>query len=113
MRKILIGLFVTLVLFSESVNPLILFNTVFAQQKPIPPYAKWGVFAIKKTKEKYPNAQVIDYLHIGRKSGTHTSTETFKLWLKDSSKEFGVFINIEFNNDTERVIKVTFKETSK
>ncbi|WP_340372121.1 DUF3889 domain-containing protein [Peribacillus sp. FSL E2-0218] len=113
MRKILISLFVTLVFFSESANPLNLFNPVFAQQKPIPQYAKWGVFALKKTKEKYPNAQVIDFLHTGRKSSTHTSTETFKLWLKDSSKEFGVFINIEFNNDTGRVIKVTFKETSK
>jgi len=29
-RNILIGLFVTLVLFSESVNPLNLFNTAFA-----------------------------------------------------------------------------------
>ena len=32
-----------------------------------PPYAKWGKLAVEKTKEKYPKAEIIDYLHIGRK----------------------------------------------
>jgi hypothetical protein len=111
MRKLLISLCATLVLCSVSVSPLNLFHTAYAQQKPVPPHAKWGVLAIKKTKEKYPNVQVIDYLHIGRIRGPQSSTERFKLWLKDNNKEFGVFINIEFNNATEKVIKVTFQET--
>ncbi|MEH7354042.1 DUF3889 domain-containing protein [Neobacillus drentensis] len=93
--------------------PLKFLNTAIAQQKPIPPYAKWGTLAMEKTHEKYPNAKIIDYLHIGRISGPHSTTEKFKLWLKDNSREFGVFVNIEFNNKTEKVIKVTFKETLK
>ena len=113
MKKLLIGLFSTIVFFSASVIPLKLLNTAIAQQKPIPPYAKWGTLAMEKTHEKYPNAKIIDYLHIGRISGPHSSTEKFKLWLKDNSREFGVFVNIEFNNETEKVIKVTFKETLK
>ncbi|WHY78477.1 YqzG/YhdC family protein [Neobacillus sp. WH10] len=113
MRKLLIGLFATIVFFSGSVIPLKLLNTAIAQQKPIPPYAKWGTLAMEKTHEKYPNAKIIDYLHIGRKSGPNSTTEKFKLWLKDNSREFGVFVNIEFNNKTEKVIKITFKETLK
>ncbi|MEH7503950.1 DUF3889 domain-containing protein [Neobacillus drentensis] len=113
MKRLLISLFLTLLFISGSVIPLTANNTVNAQQKPIPPYAKWGTFALQKTHEKYPHAKIIDYLHIGRIIGRQTSTEKFKLWLKDDSKEFGVYINIEFDNQTERVIKVTFEETSR
>ncbi|WP_420490275.1 YqzG/YhdC family protein [Neobacillus drentensis] len=113
MRKLLTGLLATIVFFSACVIPLKFLNTAIAQQKPIPPYAKWGTLAMEKTHEKYPNAKIIDYLHIGRISGPHSTTEKFKLWLKDNSREFGVFVNIEFNNKTEKVIKVTFKETLK
>ncbi|MDR4945502.1 YqzG/YhdC family protein [Neobacillus cucumis] len=83
-----------------------------AQQKPIPPYAKWGTLAMEKTKERYPNANIIDYLHVGRVTGPHSTTEKFKLWLKDNQKEFGVFVDIEFNPITNEVIKTTFKETT-
>ena len=112
MKKILVSLFLTLLFFSGSANPLTVNNKVYAQ-KPIPPYAKWGKFALQKTHEKYPHAEIIDYLHIGRMIGQQTSTEKFKFWLRHDSKEFGVYINIEFNNQTERVIKVTFEETSR
>lgn len=67
---------------------------------------------MKRTHEKYPNAQIIDYLHIGRVSGQNSSTEKFKLWLKEGKKEFGVFINIEFNNETEKIIKISFRESA-
>ncbi|WP_141432926.1 DUF3889 domain-containing protein [Bacillus sp. 03113] len=111
MRKLFICLFVTLVFCSESVIPLDLFNKAYARQEEAPPYAKWGSFALKKTKEKYPNAKIIDYLHVGKISGPITSTERFKFWLKENGKEYGVIINIEFNNETERVKRVTFKKT--
>ena len=32
-----------------------------------PPYAQWGKLAVEKTKEQYPKAEIVDYLHIGRK----------------------------------------------
>jgi hypothetical protein len=76
----------------------------------VPSYAKWGKIAMQKTKEKYPKAAIIDYLHLGRKKGEQTSVETFHLWLKEDNKEFGIKVDIEFANKTERVIKISFKE---
>ncbi|WP_157273143.1 DUF3889 domain-containing protein [Neobacillus bataviensis] len=106
-------MFATIVFFSVSILPPKIIHTATAQQKPVPPYAKFGTLAMEKTHEKYPNAKIIDYLHIGRITGSQSSTEKFKLWLKDNSKEFGVFVNIEFNNETGKVTNITFKETSR
>ena len=113
MKKVVVCLFILMGLSSVNVNPHILSNHVFAQHKPIPPYAKWGLMAMEKTHAKYPNADIIDYLHIGRVTGPKTSTEKFKLWLKDNKKEFGVFIDIEFNNQTQKVVKITFRQTTR
>ncbi|MCJ8007116.1 YqzG/YhdC family protein [Lederbergia wuyishanensis] len=113
MKKLLIGLFTTFIFGSNVLSPLNFIHTVSAQQKPIPSYAKWGVLAMKKTKERYPNARIMDYLHIGKLSGTPTSTEHFKFWLKEDGKEFGVYVNIEFNNRTEQIINITFRESPK
>jgi hypothetical protein len=81
-------------------------------QKEVPPYAKWGRIAMQKVKEKYPNANIVDYLHVGREKGAETSTETFKLWLEAPDKEFGVFIDITFENNTEQIKKINFREVS-
>ncbi|CAM4252262.1 hypothetical protein BAMA_06755 [Bacillus manliponensis] len=79
-----------------------------------PPYAKWGKIAVQKTKEKYPKAQIIDYLHIGRKPKTiRISVEKFKLWLKEGEKEFGVFVDVEFETKTEQFLKISFQETDR
>jgi hypothetical protein len=85
---------------------------IAAEDKNPPSYAKWGEIAMKKTKEKYPDDQITDYLHIGRETKEDTSLEKFKLILKRDSKEFGVFVNIEFKTETEQVLKITFKETT-
>lgn len=83
------------------------------QQKPIPEYAKWGRMAMEKVKEKYPNADIIDYLHMGREVGEKTSTEKFKLWLRNKDKtEFGVYVSITFDNQTEKVINIHYEETN-
>ncbi|MGV3467451.1 MAG: DUF3889 domain-containing protein, partial [Heyndrickxia sp.] len=74
---------------------------------------KWGQIAIQKTKEKYPQAKIIDYLHIGRDKGETISVEKFKLWLKQNNKENGVFVNIIFDNKTEQIIDVKFRETTR
>ncbi|WP_047980449.1 YqzG/YhdC family protein [Ornithinibacillus contaminans] len=81
-------------------------------KKEVPPYAKWGRLAMQKTKEKYPNANIVDYLHVGRDKGNKNSTETFKLWLEAPDKEFGVFVDITFDNKTEQIIDVTFREVT-
>jgi hypothetical protein len=84
------------------------------QQKPIPPYAKWGRLAMIETKARYPHTDIIDYLHIGRVTTPGVTTENFKLWLRDtaSHKEFGVLITIKFDTNTERLNSITFQETS-
>ncbi|MEH7250670.1 YqzG/YhdC family protein [Neobacillus niacini] len=111
MKKLCICIFLILIFPKISLFPINTFSSAFAQQKPIPPYAKWGQVAVKETKKKYPNARVVDYLHIGKVSGEHSSTEKFKLWLKGTQKEFGVFVDIEFNNQTEKIMKITYRET--
>jgi hypothetical protein len=111
MKKLLVCL---MILIGFNCSQLTYVNhTAFAQQKPIPPYAKWSKVAIDKTKEKYPNAQVVDYLYVGRKNGDTTTTEKFKLWLKENQKEFGVYVDIEFTKQTEQVVNVTYTETAR
>jgi len=112
MKKLMFCLLVIIGMVSVDVTPLKVTETANAQ-KPIPPYAKWGTLAMENTKDRYPNAKIIDYLHIGRITGTDFSTEKFKLWLKDNHREFGVFVDIQFNNQTEKVMKVTYKETDR
>lgn len=84
-------------------------HTVIAAEQPA--YAKWGKLAVSETKEKYPNATVVDYLHVGRKQHANATIETFKLWLKADKKEFGVFVTITFNTATEQIVDITFQET--
>jgi hypothetical protein len=79
----------------------------------VPSYAKWGRIAMQKTKERYPEAQIIDYLHIGREDGVSYSTEKFKLWLKGKDKEFGVMINIRFDPKTDEIKQISFKEVTR
>jgi hypothetical protein len=86
---------------------------VFQTERPIPPYAKWGQIAMSRVKEKYPQADIVDYLHIGREKGAATSTEKFKLWLKQNNKEFGVFVDITFDNATEKITDIKYRETTR
>jgi hypothetical protein len=58
---------------------------------------------VHKTKAKYPQANIIDYLHIGRDKGADTSLEKFKLWLKQNNKEFGVFVKWLFANQDDEI----------
>ncbi|HDX9610078.1 YqzG/YhdC family protein [Bacillus toyonensis] len=79
-----------------------------------PPYAKWGKLAVEKTKEQYPKAEIVDYLHIGRKPKTvQITVEKFKLWLREDGKEYGVFVDVEFDTKTEKFIKMSFQKTSR
>jgi hypothetical protein len=102
-----IGFFLFILFFT-----LVILIPVSADNGEDPPYAKWGRLAMKETKLQYPDAAIIDYLHVGRKEKNGSQTETFKLWLRDETgKEFGVYTVIEFHAETEKVIKITFEET--
>ncbi|MEJ8767080.1 DUF3889 domain-containing protein [Oceanobacillus sp. HCA-5259] len=85
----------------------------FATAEEAPPYAKWGQVAMKKTKEKYPDAKIIDYLHIGAITRNGETTEKFKLWLRGKDREFGVYIDIRYTKKTEEVIDIKFQETDR
>jgi len=98
--------------FSQFVTPATP-ETIDHAKSSIPSYAKWGKLAMKETKQKYPNAEIIDYLHRGRKTKGETMIEQFKLWLRGENREFGVFVNIEFNSRTEEVLHITFFETDR
>lgn len=109
MRKtfIALGIFIT-------VNPTLThIPTIAHAQQEIPDYAKWGKLAIKETQSRYPNANIIDYLHEGSESKEDATIEKFKLWLKDGDNEFGVFVRIEYTTETEKVINIDFQETSR
>lgn len=92
---------------------LLFCSTKMSSAEPqAPSYAKWGQLAMKTAKAKYPNADIVDYLHIGRVDKDQLSTEKFKLWLKEGGKEFGLFIDIEFNPTNDRVKQILFKKSA-
>lgn len=111
--KIIISILLLFGLFLFGDFTILETNNVVRAEQEAPPYAKWGRVAMTKTKEKYPQAKIIDYLHIGREKGPQSSTEKFKLWLKTDSKEFGVFVDITFDNKTEKIITIKYRETTR
>jgi hypothetical protein len=110
--KVLVSLFLGIVLNFYTIVSLDS-STSYYVKAEVPPYAKWGRLAMQKTKEKYPNAAITDYLHLGRVQGTTSDTEKFKLWLKDKNKEFGVLVDIQFDKKTEKIITIKFRETER
>ena len=85
-------------------------QTVVHAQQEMPAYAKWGKLAIKETKEKYPNAKIVDYLHVGREEKDGHTIENFKFWLKEDKKEYGVFVKVQFVTKTEKIVTIDLKE---
>ncbi|WP_102346409.1 DUF3889 domain-containing protein [Bacillus sp. Marseille-P3661] len=113
MRKTIGCLFLYTLLIFSSIQPFYTAPTIHhVLADNVPQYAKWGRIAMQKTKEQYPHAEIVDYLHLGRESDTTTITEKFKLWLIESDKEFGVIINIKFDNKTEQIQEIEFIEVS-
>lgn len=107
------NLFVVLGVVITINSALTHFPSIALTQEEIPAYAKWGRLAVKEVQSKYPDATVIDYLHEGSETKGDTTIEKFKLWLKDSDKEFGVFVHITYTTETEEIVNVEFRETSR
>jgi len=105
--------FIALGIFMIASSVLTYIPTAAHTQLETPAYAKWGQLAMKETKAKYPNADIIDYLHEGSETKGDSTIEKFKLWLKDGDREFGVFIRIEYTTNSEKVLNVEFEETSR
>lgn len=109
LRNIYIAFYMSFILISSPFFMLENFGNVLHAES----YAKWGKLAMEKTKEKYPDAQIIDYLHRGRQKKDDAMIEKFKLWLRGENREFGVFVSIEFDAKTEEVLHITFLETDR
>lgn len=105
--------FIALGLFMTANSTLTHIPSITHAEGEIPAYAKWGQLAVLETKSKYPDADIIDYLHEGRETKEDSTIEKFKLWLKEGNKEFGVFVRIEFKTDTEEVVNIEFQETDR
>ena len=109
MRNLLVVLGVVITINSALTH----IPSIAHTQEEIPAYAKWGRLAVKEVQSKYPDATVIDYLHEGSETKGDTTIEKFKLWLKDSDKEFGVFVHITYTTETEEIVNVEFRETTR
>lgn len=112
MKNVLLSFCISLSLLFGYVS-LTGVQQISAYEKVNPPYAKWGLLAVKETEKKYKGAQIIDYLHRGRQINEQSTIEKFKLWLKKENQEFGVFVNITFDTHTEEVLQISFTETDK
>ena len=112
MRKAFIALG-TVLIFITFNSALTQFSTIAQAQQEIPSHAKWGKLAMKETKAKYPNANIIDYLYVGSESKGDSTIQKFKLWLKDEDKEYGVVVTIEYTTKTEKVVDIEFEETTR
>lgn len=107
MRKVF---FVLMILIISQIS---IVQETLAEKEP-PDYAKWGNIAVTETIKKYPQADVVDYLHIGREEKDKTTAvEKFKLWLRQDEKEFGVYVNVEFDKNTNQFKGISFKETDR
>lgn len=100
----------------KAILVALLFGLSLAWTSPVaeaqPPYAKWGKVAMQQTMKTYPKAKIVDYLHVGRKNKTPTtSEETFKLLLQENNRMWALLVHIEFETKTEKVLKVSFEET--
>lgn len=78
-----------------------------------PEYAQWGRLAIQETQKRYPQAAIVDYLHVGRVNlASSTAEETFKLWLRQNGREWGVFVHIQFVTRTSQVLSIRWEKVS-
>jgi len=109
MQKLLIALGIIMIV---SLAPTHTPSTALAQPE-VTNYAKWGQLAMKETKSRYPNMDIVDYKHEGSETKGDSTIEKFKLWLKEGDTEFGILIKIEFTTETEEVVKIEFEETAR
>lgn len=112
-KLLLTMLTIPLILFPLSTIAIPAQSEPIAANEEIPSYAKWGRVAMQATKERYPDAEIIDYLHIGAITRDGLTTEKFKLWLRGKEKEFGIYIDIRYNKETEEMTDITFQETDR
>lgn len=103
--------FVIALAASFSMQPAIETHAVVASPPPEPGYAKWGRLAVSETMKRYPDTQIIDYLHIGRTfPAPGIAQESFKLLLKKNGRIRAVYVRIRFETASDKLIRLTIEE---
>lgn len=95
-----------------------LFIVSYSPQAPIsevvqegaPAYAKWSRLAITQTQSKYPKASIVDYLYMGSAANNGSTVATFRLWLREGKREYGVVVRVTYVTETEKLETVKFHE---
>ncbi|MRX71903.1 DUF3889 domain-containing protein [Bacillus lacus] len=110
MRALLTGVLLISILFFPFAQTALCFQAEAALETPS--HAKWGKLAVEKVREAYPSANIADYFHIGRTEEAKTAVESFRLWMKEGSKEYGLLVMITYDKQTERVISIKISKIS-
>jgi len=75
-----------------------------------PDYAKWGRLAMQTVQDKF-DADIVDYRYLGRSEERQgEAVESFRLWLKQSDREFGVLVRITVDTRTNEAKKVESRQ---
>ncbi len=113
LRNFLIKIALSLTVLSISLQADLPFANA-QQYLQAPPYAKWGRLAMEQVAQRY-KVDILDYDHIGRQIiSSEVTQETFKLWVRDqTNQEYGIFVYIQFDTETEKVHSIRFKETER
>lgn len=75
-------------------------------------YIKWVDVAKEQASSKYPSASFIDFLYVGCKSESSTTKyHIYKYWMKDDSHQFGVYVSILVDTESNKVINSSTEET--
>ncbi|CAM4380856.1 DUF3889 domain-containing protein [Paenibacillus tarimensis] len=76
-----------------------------------PEYARWGRVAMERTAIRYDKASIVDYSYLGRReAGQHKAVESFRLWLRQAGREFGVVVRISVDTASNRPTDIVFEE---
>ncbi len=74
-------------------------------------YKKWSKIALSSVKEKYPDAELVDYKYDGREAvNEEESKDVFHVKGKQNNKPFIVKVDVVFNPKTGQLITVNISE---
>ncbi|QOR65500.1 DUF3889 domain-containing protein [Cytobacillus suaedae] len=109
-KKIIVLLFIAMFLSFHYTYVLPL-EKVSAESGQLKEGEKWGELAIKEVQEKYKGVLIKEYQYIWheeKKDGT--GIKRFKFLLRHFGKEFGVYVTISYDVQSEEVKEIQLME---
>jgi FKBP-type peptidyl-prolyl cis-trans isomerase (trigger factor) len=74
-------------------------------------YEKWSRIALSAVKEKYPEAQLVDYKYVKREAvNEEESKDVFHVKLKQKDEQFVANVDVVFNPKTGKLITVNIEK---